>query len=549
MLAAVLCVAALGHLVLGESPQVITSYGTMKGQVLKSRDGREFSSFTRIPYAKPPVGERRFMISEKADNWTGILDATQPIPSCYQTLFPFGQGAAGQEDCLYLNIFTPNVTGRLPVIFNIHGGAFKQGSAGGLDYANFFMDEDVVFVSTNYRLGTMGFLSLEDDVIPGNMGLKDQALALEWVYQEISAFGGDPNLITVIGGSAGAVSAHLICEVPRTNGLLKGCISQSGDGWAHWAILEPGSARKMALKMAKKVGCNETGDLLRCLQSKPIELIGDVNLLQNNSQALTLVSPVLEPANAPGAILTSWPTKVNHHHPRILGLVQDEGMVYTLFYEFHLVSDEEKENFINGFNQTIISGLHLEKRTRDFLRIRERFFTKGVDPLLAIRNFVTEYMWVYPALKSLSTHTGPTYFYKFNYTQGPPFPFGHPPDHPGVPHGAEGAYFFPGNTSTGWPKPEDIKLSKMLIKMWVNFARNQNPSSPEMVQWPQFQGQNFLDIQDSGVTVGNYTQYQEILDFWQSIFPDQPSSSSTIQSSLLFIATLCIITTLKGLFA
>ncbi|CAH1407428.1 unnamed protein product [Nezara viridula] len=529
MLTALLCFVAVGHLVLGQNPQVTTSYGTMMGQVLKSRDGRDFFSFTRIPYAKPPVGERRFMISEIADNWSGILDATLPIPPCYQTMYPFGSGTSGQEDCLYLNVFTPNVNGRLPVIFNIHGGAFRQGSAAVYGSANFFMDEDVVFVATNYRLGTMGFLSLEDNVIPGNLGLKDQALALEWVYQEISAFGGDPNLITVAGGSAGAASSHIICEAPRTNGLVKGCISQSGDGWAHWAILEPGEARKMALKMAETTGCDETGDLLQCLQSKPIELIGDVSLLQNNFQDLSIVSPVLEPVTAPGAILTSWPTNANHNYPRILGVVQDEGIVYTSLYEFHLVSDEEKEKFINGFNQTIISGLHLENRINDFLRIFERFFTKGVDPLLAIRNFITEYMWVYPAMKSLSTHAGPTYFYKFSYTRGPPLPFGHPPDQPGVPHGAECSYFFSDKTSEDWPKPEDIQLSKMLVKMWVNFARNQNPSSPDMLQWSQFQGQYFLDIQDSGVTVGSFTQYQEILDFWRSIFPDQPSSSPMIQ--------------------
>ncbi|XP_024219897.2 venom carboxylesterase-6-like [Halyomorpha halys] len=129
-----------------------------------------------------------------------------------------GQGVSGQEDCLYLNVFTPNTTARLPVLFSIHPGGFYGGSAGLFGSANFFMDEDVVFVAPNYRVGTLGFLSLEDNNIPGNMGLKDQALALEWTYREISAFGGDPKLITVIGESAGGESSNAICSITRTNG-------------------------------------------------------------------------------------------------------------------------------------------------------------------------------------------------------------------------------------------------------------------------------------------------------------------------------------------
>ncbi|CAH1407432.1 unnamed protein product [Nezara viridula] len=379
MLAVVLCVAALGHLVLGENPQVTTSYGTMKGQVLKSRDGRDFFSFTRIPYAKPPVGERRFMISEKADNWTGILDATQPIPSCFQL-------SVGQEDCLYLNVFSPNLTGGYPVIFNIHGGAFLGGSASYFGSARFFMDEDVVFVNPNYRVGPLGFLSLEDNVIPGNYGLKDQALALEWVYKEISAFGGDPNRITVVGQSAGGASSDIICSAPRTNGYIKACVSQSGVGLSPWAFVPPGLSREMALNMAKTVGCAESRDLLKCLQSKPMEQVGIIDVMKDNNQKVHLTTPVLEPVGAPGAIITSWPTATNHKYPWIMGVCQDEGLAMTGDYEFKRKSKEEAEKFINEFNQTIISTYHLENRPDDVRRIRERYFKEGVEPLVAIRN-------------------------------------------------------------------------------------------------------------------------------------------------------------------
>ncbi|CAH1407437.1 unnamed protein product [Nezara viridula] len=379
MLAAVLCVAALGHLVLGENPQVTTSYGTMKGQVLKSRDGRDFFSFTRIPYAKPPVGERRFMISEKADNWTGILDATKPIPSCYQ-INPWQPGS-GQEDCLYLNIFTPKLTGKYPVIFSIHGGAFVAGSASGFKTAKYFMDEDVVFVAPNYRVGTIGFLSFEDKVIPGNFGLKDQALALEW------------NI-----------------------------------------VIRPTTA------------------------------------------------PVLESADGPGAILTSWPTAADHKYPWIIGVCQDEGLLFTGIYEYNRTSKEETDKFINTFNETMTSLLNLENKPKEFVKVWERFFTKGLEPLKAIRNFLTEYMFLNPTLVALNKHAGPTYFYNFNYTGGPQV-FAGNDEAKGVGHGAELAYFYESSSEKpDWPKIADIQLSKQLVKMWANFARNQAPSSQGMVQ-------------------------------------------------------------------
>ncbi|CAH1407434.1 unnamed protein product [Nezara viridula] len=550
MLATVLCVAALGHLVLGENPQVTTSYGTMKGQFLKSRDGREFSSFTRIPYAKPPVGERRFLISEKADNWTGILDATLSTPSCYQpNQFQSDTPFMGQEDCLFLNVFTPNVTGKLPVIFSIHGGGFMTGSVAYFSKAKFFMDEDVVFVAPNYRLGTLGFLSLEDNVISGNMGLKDQALALEWVSKEIAAFGGDPNMITVIGESAGGVSSNIICSVPRTNGLIKGCVSQSGDAWSPWNYQKPGVPKERALRLVKAVGCAEDKDRLKCLQSKPIELVGNMAFLSNGTVGLSIVSPVLESASAPNALLTAWPPAMAHNYPWIVGVCQDDGLLFTYEYEYKMKSQQEIDQFIQDFNKTAIRELKLEKPTNEIQKIRERFFT-NVEPLRAIRNFFSEYMFVYPALKGLNKQPGPTYFYKFNYTGGPQFPFVADVPEIGVGHAAEMPYFFevPLKFPSGWPHAADTALSKQLVKMWANFATDQKPSSQGMVQWSQFDGKYFLDIQNSGVTLREFAQYQEMLDFWKTIFPDQPSKSSTSQSSLLFIAALSIFAVYKGLF-
>ncbi|XP_066909384.1 juvenile hormone esterase isoform X2 [Halyomorpha halys] len=457
-----------------------------------------------------------------------------------------GQGVSGQEDCLYLNVFTPNTTARLPVLFSIHPGGFYGGSAGLFGSANFFMDEDVVFVAPNYRVGTLGFLSLEDNNIPGNMGLKDQALALEWTYREISAFGGDPKLITVIGESAGGESSNAICSITRTNGLIKGCISQSGNAWKPWSYQKPGLAREKALNLVRAVGCEGSENYLKCLQGKPVELVGNMSLLSN--EYFQTVAPVMEPATAPGAIMTVWPPANVRSYPWIVGLCQDDGMLVTSGYEYKEKSQQEIDQFINDFNKTVIRELYLENRTEVIQKIRERFFTNGLQPLRAIRNFYTEYLFMYPTLKGLSIQGGPNYLYKFNYTGGPSMSPGETKDI-GVGHGAEMPYFFEMPFKVpGWPSAADLALSKQLIKMWVNFARDQNPTRHGEVKWLQFQNKYYLDIQNSGISVAELNKYKEVIDFWKNILTDQPSKSSMSSSSSLFIVTLSIFTVFKGLF-
>ncbi|KAE8572951.1 hypothetical protein A483_HHAL011677 [Halyomorpha halys] len=200
-------------------PDLTISQGRLRGRVLNSRNGRKYFAFNSIPYAQPPVGNLRFMPPLPANNWSGLLDATKASPICYQ--WDYAKSVAkGQEDCLYLNVYTPKTkNSSLPVMIYIYGGGFKVGDAGPAESSQYFMDEDVVLVIPNYRLDRLGFLSLEDEIIPGNMGLKDQALALDWVRKEIRAFGGNPDLVTIFGNSAGGASAHYLCSAPRLSGI------------------------------------------------------------------------------------------------------------------------------------------------------------------------------------------------------------------------------------------------------------------------------------------------------------------------------------------
>ena len=197
--------------------------------------------FRGLPFARPPVGPLRFGPPEPPEPWSGVRDAARFGPSAAQNgalvgpLMSLGINRTG-EDCLYLNVWTPGADrGRRPVLVWIHGGAFILGSGSQMLYdgATLARRGDVVVVTINYRLGALGFLRLRDrfgERLPatGNEGLLDQVAALEWVRDEIAAFGGDPGNVTIFGESAGAMSCATLLGVPRARGLFHRAILQSG---------------------------------------------------------------------------------------------------------------------------------------------------------------------------------------------------------------------------------------------------------------------------------------------------------------------------------
>ncbi|KAF4526362.1 hypothetical protein B566_EDAN014100, partial [Ephemera danica] len=254
--------------VISAVPNVDLEQGSLRGTTMWSRKGRVFYAFQGIPYAAPPIGSLRFKPPGEAPKWSGEFDARTEGNSCLQIHILLTGKFIGDEDCLYLNVYTPKLENEgspLSVMVYIHGGGFIMHSGGNEFYGpHFLLDRDIVLVTINYRLGALGFLSLGTKETPGNYGLKDQVAALRWVQKNIAKFGGNPNSVTIFGQSAGAASVHYLMLSPLAKGLFHRAILQSGSAYNPWALTR--HAPRHANELARALGCSSQ-DPLKCLQT------------------------------------------------------------------------------------------------------------------------------------------------------------------------------------------------------------------------------------------------------------------------------------------
>lgn len=251
----------------------------------------------------------------------------------------------GKEDCLYLNVYTPpldsikKASGKLPVMVFMHGGGWTMGSgAPDLYGPEYFLEQDVVLVVGNYRLGALGFLSTETTEYPGNYGLKDQLETLKWVKQHISSFGGNPESVTIFGESAGGASVSYHLQSPQSKGLFHRAIQQSGTLFNPWAYPpSKGNAAKNALKLATLFECDVEGEdwtkIIECLRKvDSIEMAKSEDAFYEwLSYPICPFRPVVEPSHSK-AFIDHLPreTGVNSLDiPVLMGIVADEGLLGT----------------------------------------------------------------------------------------------------------------------------------------------------------------------------------------------------------------------------
>ncbi|XP_057652547.1 juvenile hormone esterase-like [Diorhabda carinulata] len=501
--------------------------GELMGRKEYSLRGISFYAFQQIPFAKPPIGNLRFADPQPAEKWEGVLDATKNDRMCYQQsdLFHVNLTALQNEDCLYLNVYTPRdptTNAALPVMFYIYGGGFVNGAAN-FDFfgPHYLMENDVIVVTTNYRVGPFGFLSTGDETITGNFGLKDQKLALEWVRDNIKYFGGDPEKVTIFGQSAGAASVAYLLMNPELNGLFRAAIAQSGSSLCPWSYQR--EYRNMAYNLAKGIDSsfsNESSsqELLDFLRSKDANNINTVaasfKQTYGNEQIIQgfWFTPVIEPNHENAFITENQYSALESGHmnrvPLMIGITSEEAIARAAASNFI----STVHSYENDITRLVNKNMHLtdpaiKKEAGEEIR---RIYTDGLlqdNPGKAVNYFSDmEFTRSVITHAKLQAQFSDVYFYQFSYhgAMG-----GNRPNIEGaykVGHSEDSHYLWAvaNHTYLNNYSALDVATSDRYRLLFTNFAKYLNPT-PEAVPllnniiWPKVKADEFvyLDINET----------------------------------------------------
>ncbi|CAI5439902.1 unnamed protein product [Caenorhabditis angaria] len=367
----------------GNSNVVRTSLGAIRG-VGEEFQKTKVTAYLGVPFAKPPVGERRFKVAEMIEKWSGELEANKMAPTCFltrDTAFPQFPGAEMwnppaniTEDCLHLNIWVPEHHDGTVMVW-IYGGGFFSGTPS-LDLYNgkvLAAKENTIVVNINYRLGAFGFLYFGDDSpIAGNMGLMDQQLAMRWVYEHIGAFGGDRDRITLFGESAGSASATAHLFAPGSHKYFRYIIAKSGSIINSWASAKPSTMLDLSMNLAKRVNCSSSSmeKMMKCLRNVDAHIIQEVGDNLTNGPPMTFAFvPVSSDVNFfQGDLFQKIAERdFKKDVDIIFGSVKDEGTYWLPYYMAdrgfafnHTITAEDPHN------RALITRNHYRESMRAF---------------------------------------------------------------------------------------------------------------------------------------------------------------------------------------
>ncbi|CAH2252348.1 esterase FE4-like [Pararge aegeria] len=535
--------------------QVDVNEGILEGQVVVNPYGSPYFSFKGIPYAEPPVGDLRFKAPQPKKPWKGVLNAKEHASNCYHYELFANETTppVGSEDCLYLNVYTPNLVpvNLLPVMVWIHGGGFISGSGDDNEHGpQYLIRKGVILVTLNYRLEILGFLSLDTEDIPGNAGMKDQVAALRWVKDNIRKFGGDPDNITIFGESAGGASVSLHLVSPMTKGLFKRAIMQSGTvtGWLTYTF----RARDKAILLARDLGChsNDLKEIYEFFKSQPVKnlirkeiRLSYAALAKASPNFLNLFAVVSETQFGNDERFyygDSYDLARNGIHEGVEimnGYTEDEGVIY---FSAGLDIDhlfDQANKFLELFvplpftrNTPLVEQLEIGSRFKEFYLKNNTVSRDNVDDLLRYLNME---LFVYGAIsmqKIVAKHNNnKNYFYKFTCKSelnlsskiwGLDGLFSH---RPLTAHADDVGYLFPSI-------PEEVidmnsntfKMIDQVTTLWTNFAKHGDPTPDDGLgtKWLPFTVENeeYLDIGE--ILIPKTYPDKEEIEFWESIFKE-----------------------------
>jgi para-nitrobenzyl esterase len=472
-----------------EMVTVETENGKLRGA---RQDGA--ISFKGVPYAADTGGKNRFMAPQPVVSWTGVRDALTVGDLCphfregmssFRVFKWYAQDGEYGENCCVLNLFTPdlNPNAKRPVMLWLHGGGFQNGGGGGplLDGTNLAKNGDVVVVSINHRINTFGFANLgfldPRFADAANAGQLDIVAALRWVKNNISAFGGDPNNVTVFGESGGGSKVTLLMGMPMAKGLFHRAINMSGVSALR--LQDAASTEPYVLELLKTLGIDrrEVGKL----QQVPADALLKAWDKASKATGMTGAGPVIDGRNIPFLTMSPQGLPVHASVPLMIGNCDTE---ITLFLRrdmrnFNLTNEQVKARVMAVFG---LDGTRAEAVMEAY-----RKAVPGRTPSDVLIAIGTDALFRADMLRAAEAKANagqaPVYLYNFVYKM---------PADGGVwrtPHASEIAFVF-GNTDkttvlTG-TGPEAAEASRRMQAAFVAFARTGNPNNGLIPQWPVF---------------------------------------------------------------
>ncbi|XP_075988901.1 juvenile hormone esterase-like isoform X2 [Anticarsia gemmatalis] len=518
---------------MSESPVVTVEQGQLQGRIASSPTGKAFYSFQGIPYAKPPLGSLRFKAPQPPEPWDGIRDATSEGSISAQIDFFGTKQYTGDENCLFLNVYTPNLDGAfLPVMVFIHGGGFKLGSGNSNLYgADYLVEKDVIIVTLNYRCGPLGFLSLNTPEVPGNAGIKDIVQAIRWVKNNIENFGGNSGNITIFGESAGGMAVSLLTASPLTKSLISKAIIQSGTALSSFVYQK--NPIENAKNLAQILGC-ESGD--------PEEILEFLNA--TSAKELVEAHEKLSPMDEFPEKMNPFGIVIEKEFPGVEAVITEAFidlltsgrvsetpiMIGSTTLEFAF---ERKTDDLQLF---IPEELKIERNSTESLAIVEKlkklYFKgshTGVESLHEYWQLLSDFVInvdTHRYVQYLVQATNkPIYYYKFDYvgelnisnkvlnSLGLKHPM----------HMDELGYLFKNDYQKDVePSAQDVKMRERMLRLWTNFAKSGNPTPDEnhyiTVTWLPVTKDNqyFLNLgQELSLST---SPDKEKMEFWDDLY-------------------------------